>query len=104
MKLLTKINDSPDFHVVNFQLTSKEFNKELKLMNRIENTTIKILLGELKMSAIHELSFKRDISLKDGRVLIGAWCSHLCEDTKIGTFIYDRVLTKEEVNQYAKEN
>lgn len=93
MDLVILVGDLARFH-----LTELEATEEQKLMDQVRQAQMAAMFtGNVKY--IHEVKYKRDIQLKDGSKLLGAWCKNITQtDTGyVADFCFDKVLNKEAV-------
>lgn len=76
-----------------FELNEKESKEEMQIMKKVQDATFKTLWTKEK-SALHNLDYKRDIKLEDGRVLKKAWCMNLelnDDNTTTGDFNFAEI-------------
>lgn len=94
MKLL-KLTEPRPFEggYARFELNEKEKKEEMQLMKKVQDATFKTLWTKEKL-ALHNLAYKRDIKLEDGRILKKAWCIDLelkDNNTTIGNFNFAEI-------------
>ncbi len=97
MKLIGDIIIEPFNTYAKFILTEIEVKEEQKLMEQIRLAQMEVLFdGNIR--ALHDLKYKRDIQLDDGRTLVGSWCRNLeqINDIYIAEYCFDKILNKEE--------
>ena len=80
-----------------FLLSSDEASEEQKILEKIRMASLDVCFGD-DIRALHNLNYKRDITLDDGRIITNAWCKNLTEQsdgTFIGTYAFKNILNKE---------
>ena len=94
MKQLSKPTNNKFYNFVDFELSEEEYKTEAKRMHKVQEAWYETFFGN-DIKALHKLKYKRDITLEDGHVLKGAWCSQVRLDDNnkyIATFTYDEYL------------
>lgn len=99
MKLITKeiiISDLTGGEA-DFLLSPDEALKEQEIMEKIRVALLDVLFrGNIK--ALHDLDYKRDITLNDGRILTAAWCKNITQQKDgifLATYAFKNILNKE---------
>ena len=68
-----------------FLLSPNEAHEEQRIMEKIRKASLNVLFGG-NIKALHDLDYKRDITLNDGRILTNAWCRNITQQED-GTFL-----------------
>lgn len=82
-----------------FLLSPNEALEEQRIMEKIRIASLNVLFG-MNIRALHDLDYRRNITLDDGRVLIDAWCKNITQQedgTFLATYAFKNILNKETV-------
>ena len=100
MKLISKDVIINDFigSEADFLLSPNEACEEQRMMEKIRVASLDVLFGS-NIKAMHDLNYKRDIAINDGRIITNAWCKSMTEQedgTIIATYAFKNILNNED--------
>lgn len=100
MKLISKEIITDDFigSEADFLLSPNEAHEEQRIMEKIRVASLDVLFGS-NIKALHNLDYKRDIAIDDGRIITNAWCKSMTEQedgTIIATYAFKNILNHED--------
>ena len=96
MKLISKniFTDELIGSEADFLLSPNEAREEQRIMEKIRVTSLDVLFGS-NIKALHDLDYRRDITLNDGRIITNAWCKNITKQedgTIIATYAFKNIL------------
>lgn len=100
MKLISKeiVIDNLIGGEADFLLSPNEANEVQKTMEKIRMASLDALFGS-NIKALHDLDYKKDIILDDGRIITNAWCERITQEsdgTFVATYAFKNILNKED--------
>ena len=100
MKLISKEIITNDFmgSEADFLLSPNEVHEEQRIMEKIRAASLNVLFGS-NIKALHNLDYKRDITIDDGRIITKAWCKNMTEQedgTILATYAFKNILNHED--------
>lgn len=100
MKLISKeiITDGLIGIEADFLLSPNEAREEQRIMEKIRVASLNVLFGN-NIRALHNLDYRRNITLDDGRIITNAWCKNIAEQedgTIIATYSFKNMLNHDD--------